>query len=131
MGFRIIDYSASPDLADALVRDNTLLQMTFATNICKIFETPESQILGFTLQPDVPLPQPARESDAAILDVQCGNCKASSRIQSNLSRASPYNPAPTRSPATTSFAALTAAPRMILSEARRQIEAQAKKPAVT
>ena len=131
MGLRITDYSKSPDLADALVRYNTLLQMTFATNIYKIFETPESQILRFTLQAGVPLPQPARESDAAMLDFQCGNCKASSRIQANLEKSQPIQPGSHPFPSDNKFRCPHCGAENDLSEARRQIEAQAKKPVVT
>ena len=40
MKLYVTDYSSTPELADAIRRYYTLLQMTFATNIYKIFETP-------------------------------------------------------------------------------------------
>lgn len=45
MGLEVTDYSVQPELADAIRRYHTLLQMTFASNIYKVFETPSSQIL--------------------------------------------------------------------------------------
>ena len=45
MKLYVTDYSSTPELANAIRRYYTLLQMTFATNIYKIFETPSSQII--------------------------------------------------------------------------------------
>ena len=47
MGLRITDYSLQPELDDAITRYYTLLHMTFASNIYKLFETPGSQIYRF------------------------------------------------------------------------------------
>jgi hypothetical protein len=47
MRLNITNYSETPDLDEVIVRYYTLLQMTFATNIYKIFETPESQVVRF------------------------------------------------------------------------------------
>lgn len=49
MRLRITDYSKTADLNDAIVRYHTLLQMTFATNLYKIFETADLQpgCIGF------------------------------------------------------------------------------------
>jgi hypothetical protein len=56
MRLKITDYSQQPKLADAIGRYFALLQMTFSTNIYKIYETQVSQILKFTA-PQVPSPQ--------------------------------------------------------------------------
>lgn len=42
MKLHIVDYSQTPDLWDAITRYYTLLQLTFESNIYKLFETPSS-----------------------------------------------------------------------------------------
>ena len=44
MQLQIIDYTKIPELGEAIRRYYTLLHMTFATPIYKVFETPQSQI---------------------------------------------------------------------------------------
>lgn len=55
MRLRITDYGQQAELANAIRRYYTLLQMTFATNIYKVFETPTSQVDRFIMQ-QVPPP---------------------------------------------------------------------------
>ncbi|GMO29838.1 MAG: hypothetical protein Ta2B_10780 [Termitinemataceae bacterium] len=94
MKLKILDYSASPDLEDAITRYYTLLRMTFeTTNIYKIFETIDSQIYRFTLigNPQFSNPQiiPGQQNQMAIFDFECPNCKNHARIQANVGKHSP------------------------------------------
>ena len=56
MRLKITDYSSNRDLADAIRRYHVLLQMTFESNIYKVFETTDSQIYRFLSMP-APAPQ--------------------------------------------------------------------------
>jgi len=132
MGLQITNYSNSPELADALARYHTLLQMTFATNIYKIFETPDSQIIRFIPLAGIPVQQPApAESQLAVFDFPCGNCKKPSRIQANLGKSQPLEPGSHPFPSDNKFRCPHCGAENDLSEARRQIEMQAKKPVIT
>lgn len=124
MRLKITDYSRNPDLADAIGRYHTLLQMTFdSTNIYKVFETPDSQIIRF-IGPPVPGPQ---EAEIVILDVLCPGCKAGYKIQGNLSK-NPLQAGHHRFPMDNKFTCPTCKAEIDLTGARRQIEVQSKKP---
>jgi ClpP class serine protease len=123
MGLRITDYSQLPELAEAIRRYHTLLQMTFdSTNIYKVFETTDSQIVRF-IAPAVPPPQ---EADAVMLDVMCPKCRAASKVQANL-RKSPLQPGHHRFPVDNRFKCPSCGAEIDLTDARRQIEVQSKK----
>jgi Serine dehydrogenase proteinase len=133
MRLKITDYSKLPDLADAIRRYYTLLQMSFSsTNIYKVFETPESQIVRFQT-PHVPPPQAAAPSDANILniDVTCGKCGKVSRVQANLGSSQPLQPGSLPFPGDNKFMCPGCGAVADISDARRQIEAQSKKPVVS
>ncbi len=124
MRLRITYYSRQPDLAEAIRRYHTLLQMTFdSTNIYKVFETPESQIVKF-LTPAVPPPQ---EVDAVVIEVTCPKCRTLSKVQGNLKK-SPLQPGHHRFPSDNRFRCPACAAEIDLTGARRQIEVQSKKP---
>ena len=53
MKISITDYTQTPELADAITRYHTLLQITFSSNLYKLYETPDSQITKM-LMPMVP-----------------------------------------------------------------------------
>jgi Serine dehydrogenase proteinase len=132
MRLKITDYSKMPDLADAIRRYYTLLQMTFSTNIYKVFETPKSQIYRF-MSPQVAPPQgpyPA-EAEVAILEIPCGKCGTKSKVQANLNRNQPLQAGCLPFPADNRFPCPTCGAVTDLSDARRQIEAQSKKPVVS
>ena len=61
MRLLVPDYSEQPDLADAIARYYALLQMTFATNIYKVYETTGSQIFKFLVPQAAPAPAPVPE----------------------------------------------------------------------
>ncbi len=124
MRLKITDYSQQADLAEAIRRYHTLLQMTFdSTNIYKVFETPNSQIIKF-VAPAVPPPQNA---DAVIIEVGCPKCHTPSKLQANLKKC-PLQPGSHRFPTDNRFKCPNCAAEIDLADARRQIEVQSKKP---
>lgn len=132
MRLRITDYSQQADLADAIRRYYTLLQMTFATNIYKVFETPTSQVYRFIMQ-QVPPPQspPASaEAEVAIIEAKCGKCNTPNRVQANLGKSRPLQAGCVAFPTNNKLTCPNCGAEMDLADARRQIEGQAKKPVV-
>lgn len=132
MRLKITDYSKMPDLADAIRRYYTLLQMSFSTNIYKVFETPESQIYRF-IAPQVPPPQAVVPAGAAAvtLDLSCPKCGKASRVQANLGASKPLQPGCLPFPPDNKFSCPTCGAVIDLSDARRQVEAQSKRPVVS
>lgn len=130
MRLQITDYSKMPELADAIRRYHALLQMTFATNIYKVFETPESQIYRFLGAP-VPPPQQPVEAHVAIIDARCGRCGAVSRVQANLGQSRPLQEGCLPFPPDNKFHCPSCGAEADLSDARRQIEVQSKKRVVS
>jgi hypothetical protein len=134
MRLKITDYSQVPDLNDAIVRYHTLLQMTFATNLYKIFETADSQVMRF-LAPQLPPPQvlgmgPPTAGNAIVFDFQCNKCNSSTRMQANLVKGAPLQPGCVAFPQDNKFLCPWCGTEHNLVDARRQIEAQFKKPIV-
>ena len=131
---KITDYSKTPDLNDAIVRYYTLLQMTFATNLYKIFETSDSQVMRF-LAPQLPPPHalgaaPGSEERAVVFDFQCNKCKSSVKMQANLVKGMSVPAGYIPFPPDNKFRCPTCGTEHNLVDARRQIEAQFKKPIV-
>ena len=132
MRLLVTDYSTTLDLADAIRRYHTLLQMTFAsTNIYKVFETPSSQIYRF-LGPVVPPPvQPGPgQGNIAIIEMVCGKCQEKARVQANLGKPYPLQEGCQPFPENHQFICPRCGATSDLSDARRQIEAQSKKRVV-
>lgn len=130
MRLQITDYSKMPELADAIRRYHTLLQMTFATNIYKVFETPDSQIYRF-IAAQVSPPQPPAEANVAIIEARCGKCNATSRVQANLGESHPLQEGCLPFPPDNKFHCPSCGAEVGLSDTRRQIEAQSKKRVVS
>lgn len=132
MRLKITDYSKDKNLADAIRRYHVLLQMTFSSNIYKVFETPDSQIIRF-IGPQVPAPPPpqATPADTAALEVECGRCRANLRIQANLDGPKAIQPGFLPFPADNKLKCPTCGNEIDLTDARRQIELQSKKRVVT
>ena len=130
MKLRITNYSTAGDLADAIRRYYTLLQMTFSGNMYKVFETPKSQIYRFQA-PVVPAPaqQPA-PAEAAIIDAKCLKCGTTSRVQANLGKKQPLQEGSVPFPADNKFHCPNCGTETDLSDVRRQLEAQSKKKVV-
>lgn len=130
MRLRITDYSKMPELADVIRRYHTLLQMTFATRIYKVFETPESQIYRY-LPPQVPLSQQPVEAEVAILETRCGKCNVTTRVQANLGESRPLQEGCVPFPPDNKFRCPGCGAEADLSDMRRQIEAQSKKRVIS
>ena len=137
MRLKITDYSENGELNDATTRYYTLLQMTFATNIYKVFETTDSQIYRF-IAPQLPPPsqilqqlQPHPGSTAMVVfDVQCNRCKATCKIQANLLPNQVLQRDCIPFPRDNKFACPGCGVEIDLTDVRRQIEAQTKKTVV-
>jgi hypothetical protein len=129
MGLRITDYSSDPTLADAIGRFHALLQMTFESSIYKLFETPSSQIIRFLVQ-QVPPPQRDGQAEIAVITHKCQKCGRESSIQANLAKAHPLQAGFVPYPANNVFKCPNCDTEANLAEARRQIEAQSRKPVV-
>lgn len=96
MRLQIVDYSLEPELADAVRRYYTLLQMTFATNIYKIFETPSSQIMRMeVLQTNAfgssaPFQNtPGQNLASAEVQITCNKCGTPFVVQARMDPQSP------------------------------------------
>jgi hypothetical protein len=135
MRLKITDYSKNLDLNDAVIRYYTLLQMTFATNLYKIFETADSQVMRF-LTPQTPPPQmlgagaPAA-GNAVVFDFRCNKCNTPTKMQANLVDGTPLTPGCAAFPRDNKFRCPKCGTEHNLVDARRQIEAQFKKPIVS
>jgi len=129
MRLRITDYSADADLLDAITRYYTLLHMSFASNIYKLFETPQSQVLRFINMP-VPPPQQAQEANIAVIEAKCANCGEVTRVQANLGAAHPLQHGLAAYPKNNVLLCPKCGAPNNLVNARRQIEAQTKKTIV-
>jgi hypothetical protein len=138
MGLQITDYSTMPDLADAIRRYYTLLQLSFITNIYKVIETPDSQIYSF-ISPPVAAPREAEqqglvqpaEAGVCRFEFPCGKCDTKSLIQANLGQPRPLREGHLAFPTDNIFRCPNCGTEADLSDTRRQIEAQAKKQVVT
>jgi ClpP class serine protease len=84
----ITDYSTDAGLYDAINRYYTLLQMSFETNIYKIYETANSQIYRSQNPPMPPMPQ-AMQPAPMLIEFECQKCKATQKIQINFGQPVP------------------------------------------
>jgi hypothetical protein len=128
MRLKVTDYSRQADLDDAIKRYHALLQMTFATSVYKVFETPDSQIYRFIAP--AALPPVQRAGAIAIINVSCPKCGRSTRVQANLGEAKPLQEGCAPFPADNLLRCPDSADQTDLSDLRRQLEAQSKKPVV-
>jgi len=127
MRLKVTDYSQQPDLADAIRRYYTLLQMSFSSNIYKIFETPETQIYRFASPPSSTRQAPTG-GDVAIIELACKKCQSDLRIQANLGGEQPLQQGCIPYPASNKLPCPNCGTEIDLTDARRQVEAQSKKP---
>jgi len=131
MKVKIIDYRNDQTLNEAITRYYTLLQMTFATNIYKVFETKDSQIYR-SMIPSIPRQNEMNPKNAnnVVIDFECSNCKNHSNIQANLNQNHPIQPGCVEFPKDNKFKCPNCQTENDLSELRRAIEAQTKKTIV-
>jgi hypothetical protein len=83
---KVTDYSVIPELGAAIASYYSLLQMSFATNLYKIYETVDSQVLKF-VQPQIqeaPAPGKLQAADHVIVELVCRNCGTSQKLQANF-----------------------------------------------
>ena len=140
MRLLVNDYSKdpnSPDLADAINRYYALLQMAFASNVYKLYETPTSQILKAIIpmiptgQVSPPAIQPGIQPgtpNMAIFQLQCKHCNTASRIQANLGAPQPIQPGCTPFPANNKYRCPKCGADHDLSSMRQQLQAQFNQP---
>ncbi|MBI5021894.1 MAG: Clp protease ClpP [Ignavibacteriales bacterium] len=132
MKLEIIDYSCQPKLAEAIRRYYALLQMTFVTNIYKVFETPDSQIFRFTQQ-NIP-PQnlggfpsiPKGPVESMDIDINCGNCKTDNHLQINFKNNLALRPGRIIFPRDNQLKCKNCGKESDLGDLRRNVEAQTK-----
>jgi hypothetical protein len=94
MRLMVTDYTETADLCDAIRRYYTLLQMTFETNVYKIFETPSSQIYRLEVPQardlfggpgqQFPVLPPGTKPGSIEAGVKCGKCGTNFVVQVKL-----------------------------------------------
>jgi phage FluMu protein Com len=130
MRLKITDYTQDPDLCDAIRRYHVLIRMGFeATNMYKLFETPTTQIQRF-LATVIAAPTQADQAKVAHIDYACPRCAKITRIQANLGEKNPTQQGNVAFPADNKFRCPNCGLEADLSNLRKQIEAQSKKPVV-
>lgn len=132
MRLKTTDYTTQPDLMEAILRYYTLLQMSFAGNLYKLFETPVTNLYRFiiTSAPPKNQPVPGQIPEMAILDVQCNQCKQHSMLQANLGKPQPLQAGHLPFPTDNKFKCPHCGAETNMTQLRQQIEGQFKKKVV-
>lgn len=131
MKLKITDYQESPELNDAITRYFALLQMSFETNIYKIYETPESQIYkSINRYPMAPMGLSNAFPNPLIVDIECGRCHAKTKLQIDFEKENLLNDGVVRFPKNNRFRCPRCGAENDLSNLRLQLEVQAKKTIV-
>lgn len=141
MRVKITDYSGNAELAEAIRRYHTLLQMSFSTNIYKLFETTASQIYRFQQPATTPVPGQAPpapdpqapgplggQASSAQVDFVCNGCGQTSKIQANFQPDVPLNEGAIAFPGDNRFTCPQCKTEHDLGDLRRQLEAQVGRP---
>jgi hypothetical protein len=131
MRLKVTDFSKIPELADAIHRYYTLLQMSFSSQIYKIIETPSSQIYRFISPASPQAPPLVTQGEVAMIEATCGRCQTKVRIQANLGEERPLQEGCVAFPADNQMPCPSCGNTLDVSEVRRQLEAQTKKPVIT
>jgi hypothetical protein len=133
MRLKITNYSSDPELSDAITRYYTLVQMTFASNIYKIYETVGSQIMkGITPIPALPLQQLQQvlggaHAQSVSFSLQCHQCGTVTKVQANFQPGQPLQPGHILFPSNHKLKCPKCGLEHDLTATRRQIEAQSKR----
>lgn len=130
MQLRITDYSTNPALFDPIRRYHTLLQMTFETNVYKVFETPSSQIYRFLVPQGPGAPQPIAIGDKAIAELECGKCHNKFKLQLNFAPGLALEAGCIPYPTNDIFRCPNCGLEHNLADMRRQVEMQTKKQVI-
>ena len=124
----ITDYSLDPKLNDAITRYFTLLQMSFETNIYKIYETPCSQIYRSinTSQPveNNPIQQ---LPNPLLVEFECKKCHSKLKMQVNFDHHFPVTEGVIAFPPNNVLKCPSCGAESNLLNLRQQLEAQTKK----
>jgi hypothetical protein len=91
MKLKITDFSKNAQLNEAIMRYYTLLKMSFETNMYKLFETIDSQIYRFALNPQMS-PVLKKLNEIADINFECPNCHSHYKIQANVGVSMPIKP---------------------------------------
>jgi ClpP class serine protease len=132
----ITDYTADAKLSDAIARYHALMQISFSTtNLHKIFETSTDQILKFVSPNVAPPPMQGvpnqfpevlgAKPTRADIDVKC-KCGTNSKVQLNLNQKQPLQPGRYAFPADDRFTCPKCGMLHVLTDVKRQVEAQTK-----
>lgn len=137
LGLQITDFSEDPELADAVRRYHTLLQMTFESNVYKVFETEYGLVVRFLNMNPGPTPvDPAKlkealgKADAVDADIGCPLCKHPIPMQLKLGAGVADNPGRIPYPKGDVVTCPNCQKPVNLAGARRQIESQVGKVVV-
>lgn len=123
MGLKITNYELNSDLNDAITRYYTLLQITLeSTNIYKLFETTETQIMRFAT-PNVDAIKNNKPTNI-IVNFECPKCKSKYDLQARLKEDVPVDSTKIPFPKNDIFVCPKCATPSNISQARLQIEAQ-------
>jgi hypothetical protein len=134
MRLLITNYEDEPDLSDAIRRYHTLLQMTFAGDIYKVFETPTAQVYR-ALAPagGAPFPPPppgAASAKSANVEFPCSNCQMKITLQANFEEGVPLKEGALAFPPDNKVKCSNCGAENDVTLARLQIEAQIQRPIV-
>ncbi len=128
LGLEITDYGETPDLADAIRRYYTLLQMTFESNIYKLFETPVGLVARFLNVAPAAVQEQVRrhlaEAQTVDADVECPLCHRPIPLQLKLADGVPDNPGRIPYPKGDTLACPHCSRQVNLASARREMERQ-------
>jgi hypothetical protein len=94
--------------------------MTFATNMFKLFETVDSQVMRFAAA-NMP---PAAAADYVRIEVECNKCKNKTKLQANFKKGVALEAGFAPFPAADSIPCSNCKTSLGLAEARRMVEAQ-------
>ncbi len=129
MGLKISNYELNEDLNDAITRYYTLLHITLeSTNMYKLFETTDTQIMRFA-SPQVD-PQQDNKPTNVIVNYECPKCKSKYDIQARLDAKVPVDKTKVQFPKNNIFVCTSCRTSNNLSAARLQIESQTGKKIV-
>jgi len=127
MRVKITDYATMPELEEAIQRYYTLLQMSFATNMYKLFETPTTQLFRFINIAKTPMnPVPGQKPDMAISELECSNCKQKTKLQSNLGTPKPLQTGHLPFPKDNKFKCPNCGAETDVTQLRQEIEGKTK-----
>lgn len=133
MRLDITDYTSDPDLSDAIRRYYTLLQMTLQSNVFKLFETPDSQVMRMetmvaAAMPGMGVVPPGTQVNAALVNVGCARCKREVQVHAAFEPGATKPPNAVLFPANNKLICRGCGNALDLTDARRTIEAQAGRP---